>query len=335
MNAIPLSLHLRRLGENEKVTEPGVYDMPIERYHTQCADGPSLSSTGIRRLLKSPAHFWKFSELNPHRVEEDDKEAFILGRAAHHLLLGEREFHRHFVVQPTTYNDLKTGESKPWNGNATVCKEWKKRHADRTILTAAQVEKIKGMAGLLPWQKGMTNCGLLNTPLVAEAGALSGEIERSLFWKVGDVWLKARPDAIPGDSNDFADLKTISPRSEEGLSDRDLERAVRENKLFVQGAMVGMGSSAVLARQMTGFHLIFVDTGDVHAVAPITLEDEDIIRGERAVFVAIEIFNRCMTTGVWPGPTARLADARKLPVAGFGREAFDRQLDILEQDYAK
>ena len=322
--------------KGETITHPGIYaDVPIDAYHGQICDGPSLSSTGIRRLLKSPAHFWKFSELNPHRVEEDDKEAFILGRAAHHLLLGEREFHRHFVVQPATYNDLKTGESKPWNGNATVCKEWKKRHSDRTILTAAQIEKIKGMAGLLPWQKGMTNCGLANTPLVADAGALSGEIERSLFWKVGDVWLKSRPDAIPGDSNDFADLKTISPRSEEGMSDRDLERAVRENRLFVQGAMVGMGSMAVLGRQMTGFHLIFVDTGDVHAVAPVTLEDEDIIRGERAVFVAIDIFKRCRETGVWPGPTARLADARKLPVAGFGREAFDRQLDILEQDYAK
>lgn len=337
MNAIPLSLHLRRLGEGQKVTEPGIYDMPIGIYHSQCTDGPSLSSTGIRRLLKSPAHFWKFSELNPHRVEEDDKEAFVLGRAAHHLLLGEREFRKHFTIQPDTYRDPDTGKSKAWNNNATVCRDW---HADMaaaglTVLTAKQIERIKGMAGLLPWQKGMTNCGLLNTPLVAEAGALSGEIERSLFWKLGDVWLKARPDAIPGDSNDYADLKTISPRSEEGLNDRDLERAVRENKLFVQGAMVGMGSSAVLARQMSGFHLIFVDTGDVHAVAPVTLEDEDIIRGERAVFVAIEIFNRCMTTGVWPGPTARLADARKLPVAGFGREAFDRQLDILEQDYAK
>jgi hypothetical protein len=330
MNAInPITAGARTLADGQKVTEPGIYDLPISRYHSQCCDGPSLSSTGIRRILQSPAHFWKHSELNPNRVEEDDKEAFILGRAAHHLILGEREFSRHFVIRPDTAPD-----GRAWNGNNNSCREWL---ADRvgeglTVLTPAQVERIRGMAGLLPWQVGMTNCGLKNTPLVM-AGALSGEIERSLFWKVGSVWLKARPDAIPGDSDDFSDLKTISPRGSEGLTDRDLERAIRESRYFVQGAMVGMGARAVLQRQMAGFHLIFVDTGDVHAVSPVTIDDDDLIRGERSVFVAIKIFERCMETGVWPGPTARQADARKMPVQAWGREAIDRHLDTLEAEF--
>lgn len=334
MNAVhPITAEVRTLAEGQKITEPGVYDLPIEVYHSQCTEGPSLSSTGIRRILQSPANYWKHSELNPHRVEEEDKEAFILGRAAHHLMLGERDFGKRFVIQPATYDDRKTGEEKPWNGNATVCREWKAEQAKsgKTVLTSTQVEKIKGMAGLLPWQEGMTNCGLRNTPLVM-AGALSGEIERSLFWKEGNVWLKSRPDAIPGSSDDFADLKTISPRSGVGISDYDLERAVRESRYFVQGAMVGMAAHEVLGRTMAGFHLIFVDTGDVHAVSPITIDDEDLIRGERAVFAAVAIFERCLKTGIWPGPTARQADARKLPIHQWGRDAFDRHLDILESE---
>lgn len=306
------------------ITEPCIVeDMPIDVYHSQCTDGPSLSSTGIRRLLQSPAHYWKHSELNPHRVEEEDKDAFILGRATHHLLLGEREFGKHFCVSP--FDSFRTNEAKAWKAAQLA--------AGRTVLTEAQVEKIRGMAGLLPWQRGMTNCGLQNTPLVM-AGALSGEIERSLFWKEGNVWLKARPDAIPGDSNDFSDLKTISSKSASGLSDFDLIRSIRDCRYYVQGAMVGMGADRVLKRKMTGFHLIFVDTGDVHAVSPITIDDADLIRGERAVFLAIQIFERCLASGVWPGPTARQADARKLPLFDNDRKAFDQHLDLIEREFA-
>lgn len=323
---------LVKIEDGEVITEPGYFDMSIDWYHGQCANGPSLSSTGIRRLLRSPAEFWKYSELNPNRVEEPEKAAFILGRAAHHLALGEANFSQHFTVQPLVYQDAKTGEEKAWNNNANVCKAWHAEAAESglAVLTPSQIEQIKGMAGLLDWQKGMTNCGLANTPLVATGGALSGEIERSLIWQREGVWLKARPDAIPGASNDFADLKTTS----KGTESRDLANVLYDRGYFVQAAMVGMGSSAVLNRQMEGFHLVFVDTGDVHAVSIRTLEDEDIIRGERGVFTAIAIFKRCMRTGVWPGPTASQADAQRLSLPQWGREAFDRQMDLLEASYA-
>lgn len=317
---------LRKVEDGELITSPGYYEMSIDWYHSQCCDGPSLSSTGIRRLLRSPAEFWKHSELNPTRVDEGSKDAFILGRAAHHLALGEADFSKHFVIRPETLGGEK------WHGNRNACKDWLKARADEglTVLTPAQIEQIKGMAGLLPWQKGMTNCGLANTPLVAQGGVLSGEIEKSLVWDYDGVWLKARPDAIPGDSNDFADLKTTSS----GLEDRDLSMTVYDRGYFVQAALVGMGSGAVLGRQMEGFHLVFVDTGGTHAVSIRTLEDEDIIRGERAIFTAISIFKHCMKTGHWPGPTARQADAQRLSLPQWGRENFDRRLDILEKQFA-
>jgi hypothetical protein len=325
----------RKLPAKKKITEPGVYDISIDRYHTQCTDGPSLSSTGIRRILQSPAHYWKFSELNPAAAEQPEKSAFILGRAAHHLLLGEKDFLKNFSIEPETYSDVKTGESKKWNNNATICREWKAAQIEegKTVLSGQQLETIRGMAGLLPWQKGMTNCGLKNTPLVM-SGALSGEIERSLFWKQGGVWLKARPDAIPGDSNDFADLKTISSKSMLGLNDFDLQRAIRDHRYYVQAAMVGMGAAAVLGRPMTGFHLIFVDTGDVHAVSPITIDEGDIVRGERAIYLAVELFERCLKTKLWPGPTARQADARKMSINSTDAQAFDAYLDTIEQELA-
>jgi hypothetical protein len=323
-------MDIRKIEDGEIISEPGCYDVSIGWYHQQCTDGPSISSSGIRAILKSPAQFWRTSALNPNRVDEDDKEAFILGRAAHHLLLGEKEFGQHFVVRPEEAPD-----GRAWNGNNLSCKAWiaDQEAKGRTVLTPIQIEKIKGMAGLLPWQKGMTNCGLANTPLVAN-GALSGEIERSLIFKIGNIWVKARPDAIPGDSNDFADLKTISPKSAAGVDDRALAMAVGDRAYHVQGSVIGMAAKAVLGRQMEGFHLVFVDTGDVHAVSVKTIAEEDIVRGERAVYAALKVFERCLETGIWPGPTARQADAQKLTLPPWAQESFDRNLDILEQEYA-
>jgi hypothetical protein len=315
---------IQRIEDGEIVTEPGIYDMSIGWYHQQCCDGPSISSSGIRKLLQSPAAYWRTSELNPNRVDEGDKEAFVLGRAAHHLFLGEKDFGRYFVQRPDDAPD-----GRVWNGNNKSCVEWlaNQKAEGITVLTPGQIEKIQGMAGLLPWQAGMTNCGLKNTPLYVQ-GALSGEIERSLIWKVGKTWVKARPDAIPGDSNDFADLKTTGT----GIDDRALSLTVLDRGYFVQGAVVGMGASAVLRRQMEGFHLVFVDTGDVHAVSVRTLDEADIILGERAVFVALQLFERCLESGIWPGPTARQADAQRLSIPQWGRDRLDRHLDTLETE---
>jgi hypothetical protein len=312
-----------KIEDGEIVTKPGIYDVSIGWYHQQCCDGPSISSSGIRAILRSPAEFWKTSSLNPNRVEEDDKDAFILGRAAHHLLLGERQFGQHFVVSP--FKDFRTKEAKEWKA-AEI-------EAGRTVLTEAQIERIKGMAGLLPWQKGMPNCGLANTPIIAEGGALSGDIERSLIFKVGNVWVKARPDSIPN-SNDIVDLKTISPRSADGISDRALSIAVFDHQYNVQGAVVGMGMKEVLDRQMESFNLAFVDTGNVHAVAIKAIDEADIVLGERATFTGIKIFERCLDSGIWPGPTARQADAQRLSIPTWGRESIERRLDTLEAEFA-
>lgn len=334
-----IQTEVRKIEDGEIITETGIYEMSNDWYHQQCCDGPSLSSTGIRKLLSSPAEFWKNSALNPNYVDEGDKEAFILGRAAHHLLLGEKDFDKHFVVQPAMRPDdsiLPITKQRKWSGNAGDCKAWlaEQKAYGLTVLTSAQIEKIRGMAGLLPWQKGMTNCGLANTPLVAQGGALSGEIERSLIFKIDGVWIKSRPDSIPNSSNDFSDLKTTSSKTMAGVSHRSLTYAIRDSGYHVQGAVIGMGSREVLGRQMEGFHLIFVDTGGVHAVWPRTIDEADIVRGERGVFTAIKIFQRCLETGVWPGPTARQADAQRISIYERDREEIDRHLDELEQEYA-
>ena len=37
---------LLKLAPGELITKPGVYDIPIDYYHAQPCDGPSISSSG-------------------------------------------------------------------------------------------------------------------------------------------------------------------------------------------------------------------------------------------------------------------------------------------------
>lgn len=77
--------------------------MSMAWYHSQeVCDGPSVSSTGIRKAaLESPHAFWKTWEGNPNRYPaKEPGDSLVLGRAAHSLILGDEVFEDHFIFVP-------------------------------------------------------------------------------------------------------------------------------------------------------------------------------------------------------------------------------------------
>lgn len=314
-------MEISPIAEGEIITEPGIYEVPISWYHDQCTDGPSISSSGLRKLFQSPAHFWLESELNPNRVDPGEKQHFSLGRAAHHLLLGEGEFAKHFAIRPSKWDSWRTNDAKLWRDGMV--------EAGFTVLTPDDIETVRGMAGLLPWQKGMDYCGLANAPEFVR-NALGGQIETSLIWKDEDtgIWLKSRPDAIPTDSGIFVDLKTTTE-----VDDHSLANTVLSFGYQVQAALAGMAAAKVLGVEMTDFAFVFIEKKPPYSVTIKVLSENDIIRGEHQVFAGLRIFKRCLETGVWPGPTAGQADAQRLSLPDWGRKAIDARLEQLEREY--
>jgi len=77
---------------------PGVYfGLSSADYHAD----PSLGSSDIKRLLRSPSDYWWESHLNPDRPSDKDTPAMQKGRALHTLVLeGEEAFARAFVEEP-------------------------------------------------------------------------------------------------------------------------------------------------------------------------------------------------------------------------------------------
>ncbi len=299
--------------KGQPITEPGIYSgVPMAVYHgPNLCDGPSVSSSGLRKIWKSPAHYWVSSPYNPDCVDDTEgSEALRFGRAAHHLLLGEDEFSTLFVVRPD-----KAPDGRDWNGNNLTCKAWlaEQELEGRTVLKAGDIENIRGVARALAAH-----------PLI-EAGLLNGLIEHTITWKCKDtgVWLKVRPDAIPNSDGDFGDLKTTT-----SVETSDLIRTIADFLYHMQGALIGSAWHAITGRDISSFSLVFAEKKAPWCPRVVTLRDEDLARGERQNFIATKRFVECMATGVWPGPGN--SDAEYLSLPEWAQKRIDHQIEEAE-----
>lgn len=290
-----------------KISEPGIYDLTMAQYHGDVADGPSISSSGLRTIWsQSPAHYWYDSPYNPNPPEPKDRPHFSIGRAAHHLLyLGRKGFDAEFVVRPSEWSDWRTKAAKEWREEQLK--------AGLTIITDAELEAITGMARSLGAH-----------PLV-KSGILDGAVERSLIFKDDKtgVWLKSRPDNIPASSGLFADLKTA-----DSVSDDSLERSLASYGYHMQAALVGMASEALLGRPMEEFAFVWVEKAPPHCVRVTVLTGADIERGRMQLRRSIDQFAECVATGEWPGPGGTRRDAEYLTLPAWAVKRIDQRLEV-------
>lgn len=307
----------------EPISEPGIWNnVPMSVYHgPDLCVGPSISSSGLRKIFNESAlAYWLTSPYNENRLEPEDSRAFIVGRAAHHLCLGESDFKKFFIVRPDTYPDAKTGEPKKWTKAAHYCKSWEDEAVAMSldILTPAELEVIKGLAGIQPWQKDLEDSGLLNSAVV-RAGALQGFVEQTVtsFDKETGCWVKSRPDCIPLSSRDANDFKTCL-----SVEPYKLQRTLDDFRYDMQFECINRCMEQAAGFKLENFGLIFAckDEKKGHEVAVRELKMCDIEDSAKDNTAALRTFALCMERGKWPGVGGGEADARYLERSDRSRE---------------
>lgn len=294
------------------ITEPGVYaDVPIRTYHGPLvpADRRSVSRSGLWRLFdKSPAHHWKESCYNPDAEEQEESEPLLFGRAAHHLLLGEANFKKHFAIRPPEFDSWRTKDAKAWRAEKT--------DHGFDVLIPSNIDSIRGMAR-----------GLAGDPIV-RAGALNGLIEHTMIAQDPEtgLWIKVRPDAIPTDSGDYTDLKSCADVTDDGL-----ETAIGRDGLFVQGAMTRY-ICQLLGLPFTSFTLIFSEKTEPHCVQTRTLKEADLDLGYKAMRCALLTYQQCDARNVWPGPGGERQDAAYIEMRPYHRKRFEDRIAQMETE---
>jgi len=163
---------------------------------------------------------WDWNQLTPsawhdrHILgnKDDGKKHFRVGRALDMLLFdGEETFAKAFVVTPAEYpstgkptksNLFPATEMKPWNANATYCKEWmdERRALGQEILSAEDMEIIRHQERAIHANPLIRS--LLESPTV--------HFQATIRWQDPEDGFKyqARPDALDLERMDWWDLKT-------------------------------------------------------------------------------------------------------------------------------
>lgn len=313
--------------DGQPIRAPGAYsNVPMSAYHGKLTVEDSASRSSLWTAFdKSPAHMALRHYLNEDRDDNaTESEALLLGRGAHHMLLGEADFSEHFVFHPETYPDgavypAMIGAQKPWTMAAKWCKAWvgaEQIERNRAILKPRHLEAVHGMAG-----------GLYANPLV-RAGILNGHIETTLVARDPrtGIWIKIRPDALPTDSGDVADFKTIADISDEGI-----EKAIGDNGLFLQGAM-SRRVMTMLGLEFSSFSLVFAEKTAPFCARVKTLTDGDLDLGEKVLDASLELYARCLERNVWPGPGGEQTDAEYAQMTPWKRGRIERQLQFIEKD---
>ncbi len=241
----------------------------------------------------------------------EETASIILGRAAHHLLFGERAFKELFAIRPDTVNGSK------WNGNRLECKGWLAEQDQNglTVVTTDQIDKIRRIAERLR-----------DEPLVKN-GLLNGLIEHSAFAKDPEtgIWLRIRPDAMPNDSLDFVDLKVTK-----SIREHDLQKTIESYGYYQQGGLVQTVMRQITGADINSFTLVFAESAPPHCIEIRTLKDHEIARGEKVNRIGLRKFAQCWKEQRWPGPSDGRADARYIEMSERAGKQIDEAVQTEE-----
>lgn len=257
----------------EKIKAAGCYDIPIEWYHNDCCDGPSVSASGLVTIeQRSPAHYRNDSYHNPQR-EDIDTTALSFGRAAHAWVLGEPEFNKYFIVSP--YDNFRTKEAQRWRDEQT-----------RTVVRVEQLDAIKAMAETV-----------LKTPLIQNAFQ-DGKPEQSLIWqdKETGIWLKSRPDWLPNKLQYVPNYKTARSSRPD-----DFCRAAYDLGYHQGAALCIDGLREVLGWKNPSYYFVAQEKEAPYVATLIVMRDTDVEWGRLQNRRALRTLARCLDADTWPG----------------------------------
>ena len=252
----------------ERITVPGVYDIPADVYHADPVEGGSLSSTGARRILESPARF-RYEQLHP----SPSTKAFDVGHAAHQLVLGAGP-------------ELVLVDVALWNTKAVKEEVAAIRARGAVPLKLDEYTAVHQMAAAIQAHP-------LARRLFDPAG---GQPEQVLFWVDEDTGVNRRAMLDFRRGRVIVDYKTTISASPTAFS-----RSVGNYGYHQQDPYYRDGVTALGLAEDPAFLFVVQEKEPPYLVAVYDLDDEAIRTGRERNRLALERYRDCTAAGIWPG----------------------------------
>lgn len=236
-----------------------------ESYHS---DQSAVSSSGLKRLLRSPAHF----KLGGNGSDESS-DALAFGTAFHMALLEPDKYAQVYTAKPVVDRRTKAGKAL-----AAVLDD---ALADRVLISRSWMDEIEHMVG-----------AARGHPQVASMLA-TGEAEVSYVWQDGRALCKVRPDWL--NENAIWDVKTCVDASWSGFS-----KACARFGYALSAAMYQEGVYRLTGEKLP-FRFVACEKGAPFAVAVYEASEGFLRAGRKQFEEALKRLQHCRETNVWPG----------------------------------
>lgn len=270
--------------------EPGIYDMPADRYHRDPCPEPSLSSSIAKLIcLSSPAHAREaHPRLNPDAVN-DEAEHLDIGTAAHAVLLEGQA-----AVTIIDANDFRTNAAKEARDAA--------RAEGRTPLLAKKWADVQKMVAAAREQLELHRDGGAKMFSV-------GEPERTLIWQEDGVWCRARLDWLRPDPTPIAQWAVDDYKSTSATANPDVwTRTLFSNGFDLQAAWYLRGLKILTGYDGT-FRFAVQETFPPYALAVVALGPDAMTIAEKKCLYALEVWRTCQEEKEWMGYPRRTCHA--------------------------
>jgi hypothetical protein len=251
----------------------GIFKVEDEAYH----GGPGLSSTRLKKILRSPAHA---------KAVQVETPALALGRAVHCAVLEPEKFATFYVQRPDVDGRTKEGKAARAEFEASLSPE-------HVIISAADAEMIAGIARSLA--QSATFASLVEgaafelaafSPTVVEYGH-----EQSRYAGKSHVIRKAKADLI--NATCIADLKTCEDAN-------DFQRSIVRYDYHVSAAYYLDVFSEVLGEEIHNFVWIAVEKKPPYGVRFYVASSNMLKIGRQKCHQALATYAQCEATGIWP-----------------------------------
>lgn len=241
------------------------YGMP----HAEYLAVPAMSASGIKRFLRSPAHYRAGGS-------SIDATAAAIGTAAHLAVLEPARFDAEVLAAPRFDKRTKAGKID--------AETWAAANVGRLALGQDDFDSVRRMADAVrahPAAAALLSAG------IAEVSMMWSDDATGVACKSRADWL--RPDGL------LVDLKTTRDASPGGFA-----RAIGQFGYALQAAWYLAGARAVLREEPAGFVFIAVEKDPPHAVGVYVLDASSVDAAAGRIASALVRLRECEQTGNWP-----------------------------------
>ncbi len=266
-----------------------------KKYHT------AEFQRGDKRLPMSPSSLKAFGQC-PARwmagYESPDSDAKDFGNLLDTLALTPELFESRYAVHAATYfaEGKKKGESeteKPWNWNATLCKEWREEQGDKEIVSPKELAETKIAANALLKDEVIKSFCDASDKQVMVSGAWKDEATGLV------IPVRCLMDFVPRNDTEFykslGDLKSTRSAALQPFS-----RFCFQMGYHVQAAFDLDLYVAATGEDRCNWGFILLENYPPYQTGKRILSQEFIQIGRQTYQHLLARYARCLKTGQWP-----------------------------------